>query len=252
MRPQVGGGLDVSVRYVSMQHSMSFAAVNAGGFGMCAALLWLLRALGMVHFRTPTHVTLAALLLPSAALVLAVLAAQQAILYGNLVVHSFSQHLVPLLAVGIDYLASGAAPHSGELVGSMLTVLGATAMHFESHEMSFAVTPAAMAGALGRCVPAIVVLASALRVQRVYTLTALDIVFGCTCISGVMLLPLVVLLSPHGGRASHGEQWYAIFALLPLGLATMAHRVLQIACVLELGALARYAAHQCAARSSRL
>ena len=246
MRPQVGSGLDVWARYASMQHSMSFAAVNAGGFSMCAVLLWLLRAAGVVHFRTPTHTTLAALLLPSAALVLAVLAAQQAIRYGNLVVHSVSQHLVPLLAVGIDYLASGAAPHPGELIGCLLTVLGATAMHFESHEMSFAVTPAAVAGALGRCVPAIVVLASALRVKRMYSLTALDIVFGCTCISGAMLLPLVVILSPHGAKASTGapEAWlsslYPFMALLPLGLATMTHRVLQMACVLELGAMARY------------
>jgi len=247
-----------------MQHGVSFAAVNAGGFTVCFMILWLLRTLGVVHFRTPSQATFAALLPSAAALVLAVLAAQQAIRYGNVVVHSVAQHFVPLLAVSIDYLASGSAPRSGELVGSLITVIGATALHFESLDMAFAATPAMLASALARTVPALVLLASALRVKRMYTLGALEIVFGCTLMSAAMLVPVVIILSPHHGAAASAAgaaggvgvvsetpwgMWHlarSVAALLPLGLATLLHRILQMACVLELGALPRYVICCCA------
>jgi len=181
----VGSGLDVWARRASLDHHVSFTAANAGGFTSCAGMLWVLRSLGIVHFRTPSQATLAALLPSAAALVFAVLSAQQAIRYGNVVAHSLSQHMVPLLAAVIDYLATGAAPYSGELVGCLLTVMGATAIHFEAHDMSFAATSASLASALSRTLPAIILLGSAVRVKRIYSLGALEIVFGAcvyTCI----------------------------------------------------------------------
>ena len=111
----VGSGLDSWARRAVVQNHVSFAAVNAFGLTGCAVILWVLRSMGVVWFRAPSQTTAAALLPSAAALVLAVLAAQQAIRYGNVVVHSLAQHLVPLFATVLDFLATGSAPHSGKL-----------------------------------------------------------------------------------------------------------------------------------------
>jgi len=253
----VGSGLDAWARRAMVHHHVSFAAVNAGGFTACAVILWILRSLGVVWFRSPSQATIAALLPSASALVFAVLAAQQAIRYGNVVVHSIAQHLVPLFAAVLDFLATGSAPHSGELTGCLLVLLGATASHFESYEMSFAINIAALFGAIARTLPAIFLLGSIVRVKRIYGLGTLEMVFGCTAISAAILMPVAGILSPQiGGARRMGSRTEAggaetgilsetlggflsapVSDLAALGVATLLHRILQIACVLESGAL---------------
>jgi drug/metabolite transporter (DMT)-like permease len=116
----LGSGFDTWVRITSLRHGISFATMNACGFAACAGMLWLLRSLGIVQFRAPSKATMAAVWPSAVVLVLSVLTAQQAIRYGNVVVHSLAQHLVALLAVLVDYLASGSEPYPGELVGILL------------------------------------------------------------------------------------------------------------------------------------
>ena len=229
----LGSGLDRWARASSLHHRVSFAVVNVWGFIACAAILWVLRALGVVAFRAPTQATFAGMLPAAAALALAVLAAQQALRYGNQVAHSLALHLVPLLAVLVDFLASGATPCSLELAGCLLTVIGAAATHFEAHEMAFSANAASVGGALARALPALVLLGSAVRAKRIYSLDVLDLVFGCSVLAAAILLPAVVVLGSHDGQEKGAG---GALALGSLGMATMVHRVLQMGCVFELGA----------------
>jgi len=92
---------------------------------------------------------------------------------------------------------------------------------------------------------------------QIYIYTYTHIYTGCTAISAAILLPVVLILGGSassgggsggrggaGGAVGGGGSWVGlvfagspVFALATLGAATLVHRILQIACVLELGAL---------------
>ena len=233
MFSQVGSALDVWARRISMEQHVSFATVHAGGFAVCAVMLFLLRFLRVIHFQNPTKVTLVALSPTAAALVLAVLGAQEAMRYGDGVVHSFSQHLIPLFAIPVDYLATGTQPSSAELIGCLLTVIAATAIHFEAYDMSFAVSAASIVNAVARTFAPMLLMVSAIRAKRLYNLTALDILFGSTVMSAAMLLPVGVILSPHLPPANIA----VVLSIVVVGVATLVHRVFYMASLLHLGPL---------------
>jgi hypothetical protein len=140
-------------------------------------------------------------------------------------------------------------------------VTAAVGMHFEMHDMSLSPSGAALLAALLRAAPAVGWIAFCIRVKRLHNLGPLEHLFAASAIAAALLLPTALLLSPHaharaaasqawgmagqgeGGVGGGGGMWWGGAVVVEgccvvgLGLATMMHRGLQMACVHQLGAV---------------